>query len=87
MAMNGFFLMTLAVALSMMLIPFAKKLAPRLGVSGRYSTTPLVWSETMLERQTSSPAQKKRATLKLLRELRLTALVDVPPKSEHPPRL
>jgi UDP-GlcNAc:undecaprenyl-phosphate/decaprenyl-phosphate GlcNAc-1-phosphate transferase len=32
MAMNGFFVMTLAVALSMMLIPFAKRLAPRLGM-------------------------------------------------------
>jgi UDP-GlcNAc:undecaprenyl-phosphate GlcNAc-1-phosphate transferase len=32
MAMNGFFLMTLAVALSMMLIPVAKRLAPRLGM-------------------------------------------------------
>jgi len=30
--MNGFFVMTLAVALSMMLIPIAKKLAPRLGM-------------------------------------------------------
>ena len=32
MTMNGFFLMTLAVALSMMLIPLAKRLAPRLGM-------------------------------------------------------
>jgi UDP-GlcNAc:undecaprenyl-phosphate GlcNAc-1-phosphate transferase len=32
MAMNGFFVMTLAVALSMMLIPVARKLAPRLGM-------------------------------------------------------
>ena len=30
--MNGFFLMTLAVALSMMLIPLARRLAPRLGM-------------------------------------------------------
>ena len=30
--MNGFFVMTLAVALSMMLIPVAKRLAPRLGM-------------------------------------------------------
>jgi UDP-GlcNAc:undecaprenyl-phosphate GlcNAc-1-phosphate transferase len=30
--MNGFFVMTLAVALSMMLIPIAKRLAPRLGM-------------------------------------------------------
>lgn len=30
--MNGFFIMTLAVALSMMLIPAAKQLAPRLGM-------------------------------------------------------
>lgn len=30
--MNGFFVMTLAVALSMMLIPIAQKLAPRLGM-------------------------------------------------------
>jgi UDP-GlcNAc:undecaprenyl-phosphate GlcNAc-1-phosphate transferase len=30
--MNGFFVMTLAVALSMMLIPVARKLAPRLGM-------------------------------------------------------
>jgi UDP-GlcNAc:undecaprenyl-phosphate GlcNAc-1-phosphate transferase len=30
--MNGFFVMTLAVALSMMLIPVAQKLAPRLGM-------------------------------------------------------
>src|ERR1044072_9281824 len=30
--MNGFFVMTLAVALSMMLIPVAKRLAPKLGM-------------------------------------------------------
>jgi UDP-GlcNAc:undecaprenyl-phosphate GlcNAc-1-phosphate transferase len=32
MAMNGFFIMTLAVALSMVLIPLAQRLAPRLGM-------------------------------------------------------
>ena len=32
MAMNGFFVMTLAVALSMVLIPIAQRLAPRLGM-------------------------------------------------------
>src|SRR5262249_30244142 len=31
-AMNGFFVMTLAVALSMMLIPVAQRLAPKLGM-------------------------------------------------------